>query len=188
MENKIRIIAGSLKNRVIKIPRDTQTRPALVLVRRVVCDTLMPFIPDSDILDLFAGTGAFVFEMISRDARNAVAVELDRKMAITLEKNAQEFKIADRIEVINADYLKTIERLGEMRRSFDIIFVAPPFYGDYVNIALDNIAKFKLLKKDGLVMAHYYKKDEVKRDHPEFKLWKSKAHGKSIMDFFKPAR
>jgi 16S rRNA (guanine966-N2)-methyltransferase len=188
MENKIRIIAGSHKNRVIKIPKDTQTRPALVLVRRVVCDTLMPYIPDAEVLDLFAGTGAFVFEMISREAQSAVAVELDRKMVNTLEMNAKEFKIADRIEVINADYRMTIERLGEMRRSFDIIFVAPPFYGKYVNIALDDIAKFKLLKKDGLLMAHYFKKDEVNRDHPGFKLWKSKAHGKSIMDFFKPAR
>jgi 16S rRNA (guanine966-N2)-methyltransferase len=187
MENKIRIIAGSLKNRVIKIPKDTQTRPALALVRRVVCDTLMPYIPDAEVLDLFAGTGAFVFEMISREAESAVAVELDRNMANTLEMNAKEFKIADRIEIINADYLKTIERLGERKRSFDIIFVAPPFYGDYVNLALENISRFRLLKKDGLLMAHYFKKDEVNRDHPEFKLWKSKAHGKSIMDFFKPA-
>lgn len=186
MENKIRIIAGSLKNRIIKIPKDTQTRPALVLVRRVVCDTLMPYIPEAEVLDLFAGTGAFVFEMVSREAKSAVAVELDRKMARALEMNAKVFNIGDRIEVINSDYLKTIERLGQLKRSFSIIFVAPPFYGDYVNAALDNIAKFRLLKKDGLLMAHYYKKDQVKRDHPGFILWKSKAHGKSIMDFFRP--
>lgn len=186
MENKIRIIAGGLKNRIIKIPKDTQTRPALVLVRRVVCDTLMPYIPEAEVLDLFAGTGAFVFEMVSREAKSAVAVELDRKMAKALEMNAKVFNIGDRIEVINSDYLKTIERLGQLKKSFNIIFVAPPFYGDYVNTALDNIAKFGLLKKDGLLMAHYYKKDQVKRDHPGFKLWKSKAHGKSIMDFFRP--
>jgi len=184
MDNKVRIIAGELKNRIIKFPKKTETRPALVLVRRVVCDTLMPYIDGADVLDLFAGTGAFVFELISRGANSAVAIDLDKRMAESIAQNAGEFGIDDRVRAVNQDYLKAIDALSEGGRQFDIIIVAPPFYGDYVNTALRAIQKNSMLKPDGIVMAHYHKKDDVNREQPALELWKTKTHGNSVMDFF----
>ncbi len=184
MDNKVRIIAGDLKNRVIKIPKKTETRPALVLVRRVVCDTLTPYIFDADVLDLFAGTGAFVFEMISRGAKSAVAVDLDRRMAESITENAREFGIDNVVRAVCQDYLKAVDALSEAGQQFDIIIVAPPFYGDYVNQAVRAIQKNAMLKPQGIVMAHYHKKDDVNREQPALDLWKTKTHGNSIMDFF----
>lgn len=185
MENKIRIIAGDLKNRVIKVPKFTETRPALVLVRRMICDTLMPYIPDAKVLDLFAGTGAFVFEMISRGASKAVAIDLEKKMVQSIEANARRFGVENKIMVVNNDYLKAINNLGTGGVKYDIIIVAPPFYGDFVNLAIAAIHKRGLLAKDGIIVAHYFKKDDVNREPEGFTLWKTKTHGKSIVDFFR---
>jgi 16S rRNA (guanine966-N2)-methyltransferase len=187
MENKLRIIAGELKNRVIKVPKYTETRPALVLVRRMICDTLMPYILDAKVLDLFAGTGAFVFEMISRGASRAVAIDLEKKMARSIEENARNFGVADKVTVVNNDYLKAIENLGTGGVKYDIIIVAPPFYGDYVNRAISAINDRELLSKDGILVAHYFKKDDVNREPEGFTLWKTKTHGKSVVDFFRAA-
>ena len=167
------------------MPKGAEVRPALVLVRKVICDTLMPYITDAHVLDLFAGTGAFVFEMISRGAKSAIAVDLDSKMANNIELNAKTFGVSHQIEVINSDYLRALAHLAERGEGFDIIFVAPPFYGNYVNSSLDYIDKTGLLKKDGVLVAHYHKSDKVNHDRKQFMLWKCKAHGNSIMDFFK---
>ena len=184
MDNKVRIIAGHLKGRPIKIPKNTETRPALVLVRRMICDTLMPDIPDARVLDLFAGTGAFVFEMISRGAKNAVAVDIERSMTKAIEDNARTFGIEDKISAVNNDYLRAIDNLGRAGRKFDIIIIAPPFYGEYVNKAIEALQKQELLDDNGIIVAHYYKKDDVNQKPERLELLKTKSHGKSIIDFF----
>jgi 16S rRNA (guanine966-N2)-methyltransferase len=184
MDNKVRIIAGNLKNRPIKIPKGTETRPALVLVRRMVCDTLMGDIPEARVLDLFAGTGAFVFEMISRGAKNAVAVDIESEMTKAIENNAHTFGVEKQISVVNNDYLRAIDNFGKAGRKFDIIIVAPPFYGDYVNKAVVAVERQSLLDEKGILVAHYYKKDDVDRTPEGLELLKTKSHGKSIIDFF----
>jgi 16S rRNA (guanine(966)-N(2))-methyltransferase RsmD len=184
MDNKVRIIAGHLKGRPIKIPKNTETRPALVLVRRMICDTLMPDIPDARVLDLFAGTGAFVFEMISRGAKNAVAVDIERDMIKAIEDNARTFGVEDQISAVNNDYLRAIDNLGRADHKFDIIIIAPPFYGEYVNKAIEAVQKQELLDDNGIIVAHYYKKDDVNQKPEGLELLKTKSHGKSIIDFF----
>lgn len=184
MENKVRLLAGELKGRVIKIPQNTQTRPALVLVRRVIADTLMPYIPDARVLDLFAGTGAFVFEMISRGADSAVANDIEQKMARSIELNARDLQIADRVQVLCMDFLKALEYLGRQKREFDLIFIPPPFYGDYVNQAVRAIYEHSVASDDAILIAHYHKKDKVDREPVGFELFKTKTHGVSVMDFF----
>lgn len=184
MENKVRLLAGELKGRIIKIPKSTQTRPALVLVRRVIADTLMPYIRDARVLDLFAGTGAFVFEMISRGAGHAVAVDIEPKMARSIEQNARDLQIGDRVQVLCMDFLKSLELLGRQKRRFDLIFIPPPFYGDYVNRAMEAIHEHKVADQDSILIAHYHKKDKVDREPVGFELFKTKTHGVSVMDFF----
>ena len=184
MSNSVRIIAGKLKNRVIRMPKGSETRPALALVRRVICDTLMPYIMDASVLDLFAGTGAFVFEMISRGAGSAVANDLDRAMSAALVKNGQTLGIADKVQTLNCDYLEAVKRMGQSGKQFDIIFVAPPFYGDFVNLALAAIIEQELLTPEGILISHYHKKDNVADSNPGLKLWKQKTHGNSVMDFW----
>jgi 16S rRNA (guanine966-N2)-methyltransferase len=184
MDKKIKIIAGNLKNRTIKIPKKTETRPALILVRRVICDTLMLHVPDAVVLDLFAGTGAFVLEMLSRGAKSAVAIDLERNMTDSIQANAETFGVDDRLSVMNSDYLRAISNLGNRNRKFDIVIVTPPFYGKFVDNSLDAVHKAGLMGNKGVLVAHYYKKDNVNREHPGYMLWKSKTHGNSIMDFF----
>jgi len=185
MDSRLRIIAGRLRNRAIDIPRDSAVRPALVLVRRVICDTLAPFVPDAAVLDLFAGTGAFVFELISRGAQSAVAIDLDRKMIASIEKNASRLGVSDQIEAINGDFAEVAAQLGRQGKKFDLVIIAPPFYGDFIERALKAIAHLGLLKTGGMAVAHYHKKDSVNRSPVGYELWKSKMHGNSQVDVFR---
>ena len=69
---KFQVIAGQLKGRTITAPNLSVTRPPLTRVRRAIFDYLWPYLDDANYLDLFSGTGSYLFEAVSRGAANAV--------------------------------------------------------------------------------------------------------------------
>ena len=77
----MRVIAGALKGRRLVTPRGNLTRPTADQVRIALMDTLMPYLPESDVLDLFAGAGGVGIEALSRGAARATFVERDGRAA-----------------------------------------------------------------------------------------------------------
>ena len=70
----MRIIAGALKGRVLA-PVQGRTRPTAAKVREAIFNILGAAVPEAQVLDLFAGTGALGIEALSRGAARAVFVE-----------------------------------------------------------------------------------------------------------------
>jgi 16S rRNA (guanine966-N2)-methyltransferase len=67
----LRIIGGQFKNRLLKAPKGSKTRPTLAILRKAVFDMLQFTIPDARFLDLFAGSGVMGIEALSRGAGHA---------------------------------------------------------------------------------------------------------------------
>ena len=131
----LRITAGSLKGR--KLPLPPHTRPTSERARQAFFNIVGERIEGAAFLDLFAGSGAFAFEAVSRGAARAVAVEESRHNAAAIEKLAAAWGAG--VRVINADVLAGIKRLAF--EVFDVIYADPPYeyerYDDLL-IALDN--------------------------------------------------
>jgi 16S rRNA (guanine966-N2)-methyltransferase len=79
---------------------------------------------DTQVLDLFAGTGALGIEALSRGARSCRFVESDRRAAELIRTNLQELGIADRARVTSRDALKWIEESDER---YDLVLADPPY-------------------------------------------------------------
>jgi 16S rRNA (guanine966-N2)-methyltransferase len=184
----MRIIAGTLKNRTFKTPRGKQTRPALALIRRMIFDTLQPFIPDSEILDLFAGSGAFVFEGISRGAKKATAIDIDPEVISLLESNSQKLGISDLIETCSINALTAIPELARSKRKFDLIFIAPPYFRELTQESLRLLDHNPIIKKNGIVVAQLHRKEEITISLSRLALLKTKRHGITIIKFYKCAK
>jgi len=180
----MRIIAGKLKNRTFRSPKGKQTRPALALIRRIIFDTIDPLIMDSEILDLFAGSGAFVFEGISRGARKATAIDLDPKVISILKSNSEKLGISDLIETFSTDALKAIPRLAQAKREFDLIFIAPPYFQELTQESLKLLDDTPLTSKNGIVIAQLHKKEEKDIDLSRLELFKTKKHGITVIQFY----
>jgi len=86
-----------------------------------------------DCLDLFAGSGALGFEAASRGARRVVMVERDGETLRALRANVAALAAAT-VEVIRADALEFLKNQG---RSFDVVFLDPPFAEDCWNTLLE---------------------------------------------------
>ncbi|PWB70025.1 hypothetical protein C3F09_09590, partial [candidate division GN15 bacterium] len=122
------IIAGSLKGRTITAPDLGITRPPLSRLRRSIFDFLMPYLDGCSYLDLFSGTGSYLFEAVSRGAKLAVGVEQESRLADAINRQAKTLGIADNLSCRREDVFTAIPALHASRQRFDIIMMAPPQY------------------------------------------------------------
>lgn len=121
----VRIVAGSRRGRRLKVPSGN-VRPTGERVREAIFDALGP-ITGLTVLDLFAGTGAMGLEAISRGAVECVFVESDPAVAATLRANIASLEMDPHSTVIVAGYADAGRRLADAGRSFDLLFVDPPY-------------------------------------------------------------
>jgi 16S rRNA (guanine966-N2)-methyltransferase len=71
----MRVVGGERKGHTLRAPKGMETRPTSDKVREAIFSILAGRFEDSDVLDLFAGTGALGIEALSRGASRAVFVE-----------------------------------------------------------------------------------------------------------------
>ena len=124
--NRVRIIGGAFRGRVVRFPAVPGLRPTPDRVRETLFNWLGQDLAGRRCLDLYAGSGALSLEATSRGATLAVAVDRSRPLidalaatAALLGANAMETHIADARAFLAAD-----------RREFDVIFADPPFKED----------------------------------------------------------
>lgn len=119
-------MAGTMRGRRLGVPSTGEVRPTSEKVREAVFDVLGP-IKGLKALDLFAGSGAFGLEAVSRGAERCVFVEKDRGVAETLRWNINALGCGAVCEVVICDYLKAAEALVAKAKAFDLLFVDPPY-------------------------------------------------------------
>ena len=130
--NRVRIIAGKWRSRIVHFPAAAQLRPTPDRVRETLFNWLGQRLDGLACLDLFAGSGALGFEALSRGARRVVMVERDRKVAAGLRESARALE-ASGLEVVESDALAFLANAGER---FDVAFIDPPFASDLAPAAL----------------------------------------------------
>lgn len=121
----MRIIGGKYKGRNLTGPSDFRVRPTSELVRGALLDLLAADLPDADVLDLFAGTGALGLEALSRGAKRCDFVETRPSSLHALKANIALLRMRDRVRVFKRDALPFAANLGE--KSYDLVFVDPPY-------------------------------------------------------------
>lgn len=163
----MRIISGKLKGKKILLPKDNLTRPLRDLVKESIfnllehSNKLSVSITNANVLDLFSGSGSFGLEIISRGAEKVTFVENYSPAYEILSKNIINLQCHNESEIINANCFDYIDKLNKEELKFDLIFLDPPFKEKEVNSLIENIKNKKLLNKDGIIILHRHKKDNV---------------------------
>ena len=121
----MRIIAGEFRGRKLHAPPGLETRPTADRVRETLFSMLASRLGSFEglkVADLFAGSGAFGFEALSRGAARATFVESDSRASAAIRANAGKLGVADRIELFGGSAL-TLPR----HEPFDLVFADPPY-------------------------------------------------------------
>lgn len=179
----IRVIAGSLKGRVINVKNVYDLRPLQARVKKSMFDIIRNKIAGSRFLDLFAGSGSVGIEAISRGAGFVVFVELNKNYAKNIERVLKKFGVDESFyQVIVSD---AFDYLSYETKPFDVIFSGAPYeirYGkNFSNEVLENI-NLNCLKKDGIcILQHHIKEKIFIPEH--LKLKRRETYGENVLSF-----
>lgn len=122
----MRIIAGTAGGRKLVSPEGLDVRPTTDRVREAVFNTLYSrdVIEDARVLDVFAGTGAYGLEALSRGAAHVTCVDIDRRSIGLINDNLDLLGFTDQATVLTGD---AVEVVGRFDTPFDIAFADPPY-------------------------------------------------------------
>jgi 16S rRNA (guanine966-N2)-methyltransferase len=127
LKNRVRIVGGEWRSRLIAFPPRRDLRPTPDRVRETLFNWLGQDLSGAACLDLFAGSGALGFEAASRGARRVVMVERDPVVFRALAASRTALTAAA-VELAQADAL---EFLRVDAGVYDIVFLDPPFSSGY---------------------------------------------------------
>jgi 16S rRNA (guanine(966)-N(2))-methyltransferase RsmD len=126
-KNRVRIIGGAWRSRLIVFPPRKDLRPTPDRVRETLFNWLGQDLSGRDCLDLFAGSGALGFEAASRGARRVTMVESDPLVFRALGASRAALDARD-VELRRSDAL---DFLRTDAGAYDVVFVDPPFKAGY---------------------------------------------------------
>lgn len=148
-QNRVRIIGGMWRSRMIEFPDLPGLRPTPDRVRETLFNWLGQTMMEKRCLDLFAGSGALGFEAASRGASSVTMIESARPAIDALRRNREHLG-ANQCQIVAQDVIKT---LNVLKDTFDIIFVDPPFSSDFLPAMLPKLVD--CLNPGGMVYAEW---------------------------------
>ena len=140
----LKITGGTYRSRMIDLP-ESGTVPTKERVREAFMSALANDIPNAQVLDLFAGSGALGIETLSRGASFCSFVDISKTACSILKTSLAKLK-EEKAEVLALDFQTALKRFQEQKRSFDIVFLDPP----YIQLSYYEEA-VRFLKENGLL-------------------------------------
>lgn len=119
----VRIIAGSLGSRKLKILNSPKLRVTRQVVREAIFSSINFELLHASFLDVFGGSGINGIEAYSRGASRVVINELDSRLCQSIKKNLASLKVRD-VKVVCFDARMLLTSLTQ---KFDYIFLDPPY-------------------------------------------------------------
>ena len=121
----MRVTGGKARGIQLRVPSGP-VRPATDYLRESVFNSLAAFVPGARVLDLFAGTGSYALESLSRGARSATCV--DRATGEVVRQNAAAVAKSMALESLPLDVVTgDAVAFTPAGADFDLIFADPPW-------------------------------------------------------------
>lgn len=178
----MRVIGGKAKGRkLIPVPGDG-TRPILDRVKTALFDVLRPHLSGIRMLDMFAGSGSVGIEALSQGADHCIFLDISERAFQTVKQNLESTGLKSQAEVWHKDafaYLRTC------KKSFDLIYVAPPQYETLWLQAMHAIAERpELVSANGQIIVQIDPKEYEPLDLTQFAEVRQKKYGNTLLVFF----
>ena len=173
----MRITGGTLLGRTIEVPAGI-IRPSMDKMRESVFACLGD-LSGLSFLDIFSGSGIIAIEAASRGASYIEAVEQDKLKRKTLLDNVSIAPVR-----INCRFMPAELYVKRAKKTFDIIFLDPPFPYQYKWELTANIAFSPLSASGSRLLIHRPREDAQKTDIQHLEKTDSREYGRSVVDFY----
>ncbi|MDR3520550.1 MAG: RsmD family RNA methyltransferase [Acidocella sp.] len=178
-----RIIAGTLKGKKLATPAGLATRPTSGRARQAAFDILLHapwagvgFMQKARVLDVFAGTGAFGLEALSRGAAAATFIELSRDAQAVIKANILACKVEAKTRVMGADALRP-----PPGHPHELVFFDPPYGQNLIPRALHALSLTGWIAPGAILVAELGPEDEL----APAEILAERVHGKARLLFWR---
>ncbi len=180
----MRIIGGNFRGRKLIALSGDDIRPTADRVREAVFNIIGPWIRETRVLDLYAGTGALGLESLSRGAKAAVFVDTALSSCEVIQKNIDLCKMAEKTTLIHHDIISPFPQ--SLRTDpFDLIFMDPPYGKGYVETTLEKSDFIDLLAPKGIVVVEQSFKESLAEPVNGLDIYRQKKYSKTRISFLR---
>lgn len=145
---EIRIIAGRLRGRKIKVVDAPFLRPTPDRVRERIFNWLSPHLHHARCMDLFCGTGILGIEALSRGAKHLTSIDASKEAISQLYLTKDQLKLGDAICIIQAPLPDALSTLTEPA---DVVFIDTPYQSNLGAPTLQALIQRQLLCQNALI-------------------------------------
>ena len=178
----MRIIAGKAKGHQLKVAKGNITRPATDLVRGAIFSILETTTSDwSQVLDLFAGSGALGIEALSRGAGWVDFVERAPRCCDIIRQNLEKTKLAAQAHIYCCSVAKAISFLD---KEYGIILMDPPYSDLSIGKVVAQLATSKLVGTNSVVVVTHSPHLTLDSTYAPLNLVKERRHGDSCIAIY----
>ncbi len=151
----MRIISGKNRGRKIITPNDLPLRPTTDYAKESLFNILSNYINigNTDVLDLFAGTGNISYEFVSRGCHSVTSIDHNTR-CINFIRHIAEKLHYDNINILHSDCFYFLNKTNE---HWDLIFADPPYDLKSIEEIYRIIFTRHLLKTNGLFILEHGK-------------------------------
>ncbi|MDD5448130.1 MAG: RsmD family RNA methyltransferase [Actinomycetota bacterium] len=182
----MRVISGSAKGTRLYGVKGLKLRPVEDSLKKSIFDSLGASVEGVRVLDLFAGTGSFGIEALSRGALFCAFIESHIPAARAIEMNLDRAHLREKALIIPAKLPGALERL---KGSFSLIFIDPPFRIDtrLLEDVFSSLYQKSLLEKDGILIYRLSVHNWYEPSRAMWKLVERRERGDSSVCIFSSA-
>lgn len=157
----MRIIGGKYKGRRLQSPLSSHIRPTSDRLRESLFNMIMhgpyPDINGARVLDMFAGTGAFGLEALSRGAAHVTFLDKDPCSIKIIRQNVSMLNVAELTTIECSDATRSPTNTG----CYEIIFLDPPYDKNLIAPALEVLQLHSLINEDSLVIVECSNNEDI---------------------------
>ena len=179
----MRVITGKAKGHRLKVPKGTTTRPATDLVRGAIFSILETTTSDwTQVLDLFAGSGALGIEALSRGAGWVDFVEQKPRCCGIIKQNLEKTKLDAQAHIYCCSVAKALSFLN---KEYNIILMDPPYSNPSIGNVITQLATSKLVGANSTVVVTHSPHFPLNSTYATLNLVKEHRHGDSCIALYR---
>ena len=179
----MRVITGKAKGHRLKVPKGTPTRPATDLVRGAIFSILENTTGDwTQVLDLFAGSGALGIEALSRGAEWVDFVDREPRCCAIIRENLNKTKLTEQAHIYCCSVAKALSFLD---KEYSIILMDPPYSDLSIVNLLPQLATSKLMGKETTLVVTHSPHFPLQPVYASLNMVKEHRHGDSCIAVYR---
>ena len=178
----MRVSGGNVKGARLRTLSKRSVRPTTSVARQAIFSLLANRTTKWHyVLDLYAGSGALGIEALSRGAEWVDFVDYKKSCCNLIRSNLERIRGLERAHIYCCSVNKALNLLN---KSYDVIFIDPPYSNSTTSNLLANLARSRLLGGNSIIVLCHANRFPLNSDYDDLHLIEQRRYGDTFISIY----